>query len=115
MNGTEIKQGMRIQFIDTSGPDPIDGIVNGPPWVWWNGIDAEARIPVHVPSLNANIDVAGHNVFRVASEPPRMSTDFPGQPFGRGDTISTAPASLDVNRVRLYAPDTEPYPTTESA
>ena len=22
------------------------------------------------------------------TEPPRMSTDFPGQPFGRGDTIS---------------------------
>lgn len=74
MNGCEIKPGMRIQFIDVSGPDPIDGIVNGQPWVWWNGIDAEARIPVHVPSMNANIDVAGHNVFRVASEPSREVT-----------------------------------------
>lgn len=68
MNGTELKQGMRIQF-NHDGPDPIDGIVNGEPWVWWNGIDAEARIPVHVYQLNANIDVAGHNVFKVASEP----------------------------------------------
>ena len=73
MNGCEIKPGMRIQFVH-DGPDPIDAIVNGQPWVWWNGIDAEARIPVHVPSMNANIDVAGHNVFRVASEPSRERT-----------------------------------------
>lgn len=64
---------MRIKFIH-DGPDPVEGIVNGTPWVWWNGIDAEARIPVHVPSLNANIDVAGHNVFRVAYEPCREPT-----------------------------------------
>lgn len=74
MNGCELKPGMRIRFIHDD-PDPIDGIVNGQPWVWWNGIDAEARIPVHVPSLNASIDVAGHNVFRVASVPePRERT-----------------------------------------
>jgi hypothetical protein len=64
---------MRIQFIHIDSADPVDGIVNGQPWVWWNGIDAEARIPVHVPSINANIDVAGHNVFRVASTPPEST------------------------------------------
>jgi hypothetical protein len=61
----EIKQGMRVQFVDASDPDLVDGIVNGDPWVYFDGIDAEARIPVFVPASDECMDVLGHNIMRV--------------------------------------------------
>lgn len=61
----EIKQGMRVQFVDASDPDLVDGIVNGDPWVFFDGIDAEARIPVFVPASDKCMDVSGHNIMRV--------------------------------------------------
>lgn len=60
----EIKQGMRVKFMN-GDVDPEDGIVNGEPWVYFDGIDAVARIPVFVPASNKCIDVAGHNILRV--------------------------------------------------
>ena len=61
----EIKQGMRVQFVDASDPDLVVGIVNGEPWVYFDGIDAEARIPVFVPASDKCMDVSGHNIMRV--------------------------------------------------
>lgn len=61
----EIKQGMRVQFVDVSDPDLVTGIVNGEPWVFFDGIDAEARIPVFIPASDRCMDVSGHNIMRV--------------------------------------------------
>ena len=55
---------MRVRFLN-GGPDLVDGIVNGEPWVYFDGIDAVARVPVYVPEGNKCIDVAGHNIMRV--------------------------------------------------
>lgn len=68
MNACQIKAGMRIRFMHGE-VDPIVGVVNGAPWVYFDGIDAVARIPVHVPATNENIDVAGHNVMSVGENP----------------------------------------------
>lgn len=69
MSGTpcEIKQGMRVQFTTPDDVDPVEGIVNGEPWVFFDGIDAVARIPVFVPASNKCIDVGGGNIFRVGA------------------------------------------------
>lgn len=67
----EIRNGTRLVFFDASG-DPVDGIVNGEPWVWFDGIDAQARIPVYVPESGKTIDVAGQNVYRVGVAPESL-------------------------------------------
>lgn len=61
----EVKAGQRIEFANPGDPDPLVGIVNGEPWVYFDGIDAVARIPVYVRSSGECIDVAGGNVLRV--------------------------------------------------
>lgn len=61
---SEIKNGTRLRFLD-GGPDPIEGVCNGTPWVFWDGVNAQARIPVYVPQENRCFDVAGENVFSV--------------------------------------------------
>ena len=70
MGGTpsQITAGMRVQFFN-GDVDPIEGVVNGDPWVYFDGIDAVARIPVHVQDTNQNIDVDGRNIYRVGVEP----------------------------------------------
>lgn len=72
MSGTasEITEGMRVQFFDGNrNGDLIEGVVNGRPWVFFDGIDAVARIPVFVPSTGAIVDIGGGNVYRVGIEP----------------------------------------------
>lgn len=63
----EIKQGMRVQFVDVDSPDLVDGIVNGEPWAFFDGIDVEARIPVYVRASGKCTDVSGHNIMRVGA------------------------------------------------
>jgi len=49
----------------------------------------------HIQLGHAALDNADCYACRVArgETPPLMSTDFPGQPFGRGDTITVIPAA----------------------
>jgi hypothetical protein len=46
---------------DDSGP--LDGVVNGDPWTY----GPDTFVPVHVPSLNKNVQVHGHNIKSPAS------------------------------------------------
>jgi hypothetical protein len=64
----EITNGTRVLFLN-GDVDPEEGIVNGEPWVFFDGIDAVARIPVYATASGKTIDVHGHNIFRVAAEP----------------------------------------------
>ena len=75
---TEIKSGMRVRFIH-DGPDLVDGIVNGEPWVYFDGIDAVARVPVFVPASDQCIDVAGHNIMRVGASVDDLRVAFSGR------------------------------------
>lgn len=75
---TEIKTGMRVRFLD-GGPDLVDGIVNGEPWVYFDGTDAVARIPVHVQATNRNVDVAGGNIYSVGESVDDLRPAFSGR------------------------------------
>lgn len=75
---TEIKIGMRVRFLD-GGPDLVDGIVNGEPWVYFDGIDAVARVPVFVPASDECIDVSGHNIMRVGASVDDLRVAFSGR------------------------------------
>ena len=65
----EIVQGQRIEFANPGNPDPVVGIVNGPTFVWFDGIDAVAMIPVYVHATDDCIIVHGTNVLRVGASP----------------------------------------------
>ena len=67
MGATELRPGMRVRFLN-GDPDPIWGVVNGAPWVYFDGVSAVARVPVFVPETNACIDVAGGNVLSVREQ-----------------------------------------------
>jgi hypothetical protein len=63
-------------------------------------VDADSRAEAHIEAANrlieadlAGFDLVSLDVASVSSDRPQMSTDFPGKPFGRGDTITVAPAS----------------------
>lgn len=61
---TEVAQGLRVSFLN-GGPDLETGIVNGRPWVYFDGSGVVCMVPVHVTATNKNIAVAGANIMRV--------------------------------------------------
>jgi hypothetical protein len=71
-NACEIKPGVRVEFMN-GDTDPEPGIVNGQPWVFFDGVDAVARVPVMSLASGKCIDVAGHNIFRVRLDPDGYS------------------------------------------
>lgn len=76
----EVKRGCRVVFTDRNR-GILEGFVNGDPYVvayQRGGTEAGeqrwslgARVPVHVPSIDWNVDVAGHNIKTIerAGEP----------------------------------------------
>ena len=74
----EIKTGMRVRFLN-GGPDLEDGIVNGEPWVYFDGIDAVARVPVFATTSGECLDVAGHNIMRVGASVDDLRVAFSGR------------------------------------
>jgi hypothetical protein len=69
---TEIRQGCEVSFLH--GPDRIErGIVNGTPWVYWDGTQAVLRIPVFVPDANHIVDVAGENITAVEAHSVKVT------------------------------------------
>lgn len=68
---SEIKAGMRVDFMN-GDIDPEPGIVNGEPWVFFDGVDAVARIPVMSLTSGQCVDVDGRNIFRVRREPSEL-------------------------------------------
>jgi hypothetical protein len=74
----EIKAGMRVRFLD-GGPDLVDGIVNGEPWVYFDGTDAVARVPVFVPATNRCVDVHGGNILAIGESVADLRPAFSGR------------------------------------
>ena len=72
----EVKAGMRVRFLH-DGPDLHDGIVNGEPWVFFDGGSAGARIPVFSPALGRTIDVGGGNIYSVGETVADLREAFP--------------------------------------
>ena len=63
MTVSELRQGCEVSF--RNGDEILRGIVNGTPWLFWNGERAQARVPVFVSNGNKCIDVAGENIVAV--------------------------------------------------
>jgi len=76
-NAAEVKAGMQVRFVHHGGPDLYDGIVNGEPWVYFDGTDAVARVPVFVRATNECIDVDGRNIYSVGETVADLREAFP--------------------------------------
>ena len=88
--------GFDLGRLIVSGPiRPTDYAANGAPDIRLQDAARPVRAGTEIGSFVADKD----GWYDVGTKPPRylgpdrpqMSTDFPGQPFGRGDTITVVP------------------------
>jgi hypothetical protein len=63
----ELLPGTEVEFANDG--DTLTGTVNGAPWVWFDGTNAVAYVPVHVRDGDRCFQVAGANI--ICTRTPR--------------------------------------------
>lgn len=60
----ELAPGTLVRVLN-GDPDPVDGIVNGTPFVTWDAQSCQAFVPVHITGTDRNLIVHVGNIFDV--------------------------------------------------